>query len=97
MLLLYWIECIGGRSANETAAMETSHVITWNAGTLTAAQLDVERRWADGCTGCTARYAPQLALQQHCNCTAGGQKWSSVDADGSPLIDCYADQLYITG
>ncbi|GLI59394.1 hypothetical protein VaNZ11_001260 [Volvox africanus] len=45
MLLLYWVECMGGRSANETAALDTSHVLTWNAGTLTPAQLEVEQRY----------------------------------------------------
>ncbi|GIL97312.1 hypothetical protein Vretimale_2791 [Volvox reticuliferus] len=45
MLLLYWVECMGGRSANETAAMDTSHVLTWNADTLTPAQLAVEQRY----------------------------------------------------
>ncbi|GLC76168.1 hypothetical protein PLESTF_001745400 [Pleodorina starrii] len=45
LLLLYWVECMGGRSANETAAMDTSHVITWGAGPLTPEQLDLQQRY----------------------------------------------------
>ncbi|KXZ51614.1 hypothetical protein GPECTOR_12g578 [Gonium pectorale] len=45
LLLQYWVEALGGQSADESFGLHTSHVLTWQDGDLSAAQLAVEETW----------------------------------------------------